>query len=130
MAKRRRPKPKPIVIPKIDFILKDTHDTKLRDILIELKSLNNEAHRFMMGPYKVAKAKYHELQKTPIWERAKHLLLQYFILTNQFKCYRCKKDLDSRFCTLHHLEYNWQELFSPCFVCFVSARCHKILHSE
>lgn len=104
-------------------------DIKKRAILAELKSLNNVAYRAMMQSHKTFKQKYTELQTTPIWFKAKLLLMDFFAYNQTIVvCPICKRENVCNDFVLHHDKYVNAELFTPQFVMFVHSKCHSRVH--
>lgn len=99
-----------------------------KEILQELKKLNKEGYIHMMAPFSTFKPKYKSLQKTKMWERAKALLIEYFIMKEFIvKCHICNKNTANDF-VMHHEVYKPAELFTPKFIQFIHKRCHTKTH--
>lgn len=99
-----------------------------REILIELKSLNNKAENYMKTPNARYGNKYTLLQDTKMWRDAKKLILEYF--DNTMSCKMCGKQLDHSDCIMHHSFYCLQELFSPQNITFLHDKCHEKVHEK
>lgn len=115
----------------IDRLLLESTDNGIRKILRQLKRVNNEAFRQMMGEHRTFGPKYYRLQRTSIWRDGKQLNIQYRVSVNELDCPLCGYKLNFQRCTLHHiLPYDTLELFTPTKVQLIHNSCHQDFHKE
>ena len=107
----------------------DFAEGKQKEILYELKRLNKKAYRLMLLPRRSWKVKYHLVQKSAYWFRAKELLIDFFTYDDIFRCNVCGKVMNYKQCVMHHKEYRPEELFTPKFIRFLHSHCHGSIHS-
>ena len=109
-------------------LIRNEPDVDKSIILLELKNLNKTAWVHMTQPYQTFSQKYTSLQKLPIWEKAKKLLVKYKVLTNDTNCPLCSRGKNDF--VMHHSEYKNSELFTPSLVQFIHNSCHSKTHKK
>jgi len=117
---------------RINDMIKDSQGRK-KELLKQLKKLNLLALKnYFLAPGHVYghsfKQKYQALQRSEIWKKAKQLTLEYKKECNIYTCSECGRPIRSDRCTLHHREYDQNEIFSPCFVSLIHNGCHGRIH--
>ena len=125
----------PIEIDEMDELIREASGRQL-EILIRLKTLNQQAVFHMKGFNKNWKQKYNEMWKQKFWKEARQLLKEYFTLENNgiFQCSLCKKMLDSKF-ILHHYQDFYKgsfksNTFTPIYVSLVCSGCNYKEHKD
>lgn len=98
---------------------------------LKLAILNRKAYKFVEKRHFTAFG-YSNLQKTPIWWKAKKILIEIRTRKKKFlKCFYCKKRiLYKQTIIMHHHKYNWKKLFKPRYIKFAHYKCHRQYHKE
>jgi len=103
--------------------------SRRKEILEELATLNKKAMKYMLAPGSTFKPKYNNLQKTPLWKKAKKLIIEYTLLDKgNLRCDICDKP--SNDLVLHHTKYEPADIFCPIFCSLIHLRCHAREHEK
>jgi hypothetical protein len=118
----------------IDELIKEASGRKL-EILIQLKTLNQQAFFHMKTPKKSWKQNYKEMWSKSFWKEARILLKEYFTNKNGIlKCPLCNKLLYDKF-VLHHFPKFYKgsfkaNMFTPLYTQLICNSCNYKVHKK
>ena len=117
----------------IDELIREASGRQL-EILIQLKSLNQQAFFHMKTPRKSFKQNYKEMWSKSFWKKARKLLKEYFTENGVFRCTICQKILHDKF-ILHHFPDFYKgsfqaNTFTPLYVQLICQGCNYREHKD
>lgn len=114
----------------IDELIREASGRQL-EILIRLKTLNQQASFWQKGMGKTYKKKYNEMWRELFWKEGRKLLKEYFSKDGISKCPICNRIINDRY-VLHHDFYpkKASNLLTPLYCQIICVGCNMKVHKD